>query len=287
MSDERCPKCGYLVDFDYTDQAMAVHQSTPGCTNRQLAQAQEKLAEMKREFDCQQDIIDTNHDTIKGLMKERDEAQAACAEMRGVLSNVLLSLENGEGNPLKGVVEVLDTSSPGQAILDELKNFREFAQALLPSVQPVTPGLYDKVCGEMYHELSERVSKELDSLKAENARLAEIVGKLDQGAIRLIAAERQKQITKYGFGAEHDDKYVEGQLVNAAGCILVPFILVPFIGAATWPWSVDWYDRIKSHCHTQQLVIAASLLAAEIDRCNREAAQAARGGVPSDEETKS
>lgn len=85
--------------------------------------------------------------------------------------------------------------------------------------------------------------------------------------VEMIAIERQEQIKKHGFDAEHDDDYTT-ELLNAVLCI-VGNVLNQFMTGVFWPWSHEWWERITGHRRKEQLAIAGALIAAEIDRLNR------------------
>jgi hypothetical protein len=101
-------------------------------------------------------------------------------------------------------------------------------------------------------------------------------------AIDDIAAERRRQIEVEGWTPEHDAKYTDGELSVAAA--------VYAVGAATedshswaieaaskgtikdstpWPWDSSWH---KPTTRRRDLVKAAALLAADIDRMDAETA---------------
>ena len=86
------------------------------------------------------------------------------------------------------------------------------------------------------------------------------------GAVGSIARERIKQRSKYCFDDAHDDAYRAEELVCAALNIIMDDFNCTLV---RWPWSADWRKRVMAHDRKQQLVIAASLLAAEIDRMDR------------------
>lgn len=78
----------------------------------------------------------------------------------------------------------------------------------------------------------------------------------------LIKSERLRQIDKEGWSFEHDDQHNRGELIEAALCYIDPDI-------ATWPWDKSW-DKRNQHNHIRRLAIAGALIAAEIDRLQRE-----------------
>jgi hypothetical protein len=107
----------------------------------------------------------------------------------------------------------------------------------------------------------------------------------------LIADERQRQIEKEGWTAEHDDDHAAGELSVAAALYAAPIPLyakrnshngVEFYDP--WPWfdtveitryenagtyQVPAWDKRKKHSRMRRLVIAGALIAAEIDRIQR------------------
>lgn len=76
-----------------------------------------------------------------------------------------------------------------------------------------------------------------------------------------IAIERLRQITVEGWDHGHDDEHDEGALADAAAF----YASVKNIGSL-WPWDPMY---IKNHPRRRQLVIAAALLVAEIERMDR------------------
>ncbi len=80
-----------------------------------------------------------------------------------------------------------------------------------------------------------------------------------------VLAERQRQIYAEGFDEAHDEKWADGQLVDAAMCYCAPDECPP-----KWPWSPRWW---KPKDRRRDLVRAAALIIAEIDRLDRIAAR--------------
>lgn len=85
----------------------------------------------------------------------------------------------------------------------------------------------------------------------------------------LIAIERARQAFIEGWTPEHDDEHEDGELARAAACYAdpVPWHPVP----PRWPWERRWWkpspeDRVR------ELMKAGALIAAEIDRLQRQAA---------------
>lgn len=91
--------------------------------------------------------------------------------------------------------------------------------------------------------------------------------------IEIIAEERQRQIEVEGWTPEHDDEHIFGEMAQAAACYAHPNTFKR-LDMVEWPesWSLDYYkptpdDRIR------ELAKAGALIAAEIDRLNREAVE--------------
>lgn len=84
-----------------------------------------------------------------------------------------------------------------------------------------------------------------------------------------ITAERRRQIEVEGWTPEHDDVHSGGQLIAAAWCYLgEQFGSSPADGdpPAEWPWEAHWW---KPKDHRRDLIRAAALVVAEIERLDR------------------
>lgn len=106
-------------------------------------------------------------------------------------------------------------------------------------------------------------------------------------AIDDVLAERRRQVEAEGWKPEHDDAHRQGELAAAAACyamnnlsFTIPNIAlghsVAMMVKNLWPWAVSWW---KPTDHRRDLVKAAALLIAEIERIDRVAANTAQGGV--------
>ena len=79
-----------------------------------------------------------------------------------------------------------------------------------------------------------------------------------------ILVERQQQTTLEGWDKEHDDyEHSEGELAAAAACYAYTQV-----ENLPWPWERQ-SDKRGKHDRRRQLVIAAALLVAEIERLDR------------------
>jgi hypothetical protein len=118
-----------------------------------------------------------------------------------------------------------------------------------------------------------------------------------EGAVELIAKERQRQIESEGWNSSHDANHKDGELIGAAACYVVNalnkthgkgFARVQVYGLPetdffvnsgdrgdrrlakggwrdAWPWSKEW-DKREKHDKERSLVIAAALIIAELER---------------------
>lgn len=94
--------------------------------------------------------------------------------------------------------------------------------------------------------------------------------------IEEIRNERQRQIEVEGWTPEHDDLYFHGEIGLAAACYAAPEPLRKVVDfgdgiertVSAWPWDEKWDKRTK-HERRRQLVIAAALIVAEIERLDR------------------
>lgn len=107
-------------------------------------------------------------------------------------------------------------------------------------------------------------------------------------ASRDVLAERQRQISTKGWTPEHDDEHHNGQLaVGGAAYALAGLPGVPetsvqaLCAAAGWHSLNDWDGWLKIADRRTNLVKAAALLLAEIERLDRAAEAAAPPGSPS------
>lgn len=119
-----------------------------------------------------------------------------------------------------------------------------------------------------------------DALEAYLRALIEEPGsglKVASEGVRLIAAERQRQISKEGYSTAHDDDHVHGELARAAAA----YALAPDrrdLAFDLWPWQngMNLHETpVEGRPNTFQidvqrvLVKAGALIAAELDRLTR------------------
>lgn len=84
-----------------------------------------------------------------------------------------------------------------------------------------------------------------------------------------VGGERDRQIALEGWTPAHDDRYVNGELVRAAICYAArssDVELVQLEETSIWPWDAAWWKPTDAR---RNLVKAAALLLAEIERLDR------------------
>lgn len=95
---------------------------------------------------------------------------------------------------------------------------------------------------------------------------------ISNGAV-LIASERQRQIEKEGWSAAHDDGHSNQEMILAAIAyasvdLARKGFLRDRLGLSVWPWETSWWKPNRDHI--RNLVKAGALIAAEIDRLERQ-----------------
>lgn len=83
-----------------------------------------------------------------------------------------------------------------------------------------------------------------------------------------VARERERQMTREGWTAHHDDAHDGGEMSLAAACYCVGSTHVG--KQMLWPWSREWWKPKNSR---HDLVRAAALIVAEIERIDRASAR--------------
>lgn len=117
----------------------------------------------------------------------------------------------------------------------------------------------------------------LEQLIADVKRTALVEDEISEELIE-IAAERRRQVEAEGWTPEHDDSHKDGELADAAACYAYHAGLddknrehagPPVL----WPWAEDWW---KPKDRRRDLVRAAALIVAEIERLDRASEKAAK-----------
>lgn len=100
-----------------------------------------------------------------------------------------------------------------------------------------------------------------------------------KSGIELIGEERARQITKEGYGAEHDTRHNDDELAMAAVAYALPdsidktdlssalkYLDVTLQREIFWPWDHSFFKPSPYNDRIRELVKAGALIAAEIDR---------------------
>lgn len=113
---------------------------------------------------------------------------------------------------------------------------------------------------------------------------------MSQSVISEISLERWRQKTVEGWSVEHDDDHEGGEMAQAAACYADPspdlILHANEIGNITfgvgrfipkrWPWAVAWW---KPKNRRRDLIRAAALIVAEIERLDRAQERASNAGL--------
>lgn len=200
------------------------------------------------------------------------EAAGADALRRDALARLVAILPQGEClAPHEQVAAILDAL---RAILKE-----PHGCPACNSGQIILPGRthWDE-CG---YGKAERALAATPAANAEAERLRVALAASQTGGAGLILAERERQVREEQWSERHDDAHTAGDLRDAAEAYLRELRFrdqrdgkLGRQPSAPWPWDAEYWkptdDRVR------QLVKAGALIAAEIDRLNRAALDAAR-----------
>lgn len=133
--------------------------------------------------------------------------------------------------------------------------------------QPEQSGLVEALEAFMSAGTEDKWSAAYDKAKAAIAKTNGC------SALADVAAERRRQIEAEGWVPEHDDEHSNGEMALAAACYARAGSGVPMIADVPllWPWTSSWWKPAGAR---RNLVKAAALILAEIERLDRAAARA-------------
>lgn len=92
-------------------------------------------------------------------------------------------------------------------------------------------------------------------------------------ALRDVAAERRRQIEVEGWTIEHDDQHGDNSMSVAAACYALHNLAPTRLLRALWDWTGWASSWFKPKDRRRNLVRAAALLIAQIERLDRDAAR--------------
>lgn len=109
---------------------------------------------------------------------------------------------------------------------------------------------------------------QMDRIHALRQRLREpIPPQSVPDSITDVAKERARQINGEGCSAIHDDRWDAGELATAGGLYALDARNASSQVPTTWPWDEEWWKPTDDR--RRNLVKAAALMIAEIDRLDR------------------
>lgn len=85
----------------------------------------------------------------------------------------------------------------------------------------------------------------------------------------LIVEERQRQIAEEGWLPEHDDEHKHSELAKAGAAYALEVTGERIYARIIWPWDKRYWKPTPEN-KIKQLVKAGALIAAEIDRLDRQ-----------------
>jgi hypothetical protein len=106
-------------------------------------------------------------------------------------------------------------------------------------------------------------------------KVLEAVGVVSTDAVHAVLAERARQILMEGWTAEHDDEHSTGEIALAAACYALHRSPVMCDVREYWPLDPKGW---KPQNQRRDLVRAAALLIAEIERLDRAGLPATQEG---------
>lgn len=108
-------------------------------------------------------------------------------------------------------------------------------------------------------------------------RATQPVGEVERDVLSEVAAERRRQIEVEGWAPEHDDEHMGGELAAAAATYALHDIRGGWFARwreVMWPWAQSWW---KPKDRRRNLIRAAALIVAEIERLDRAALRSGEG----------
>ena len=173
----------------------------------------------------------------------------------------------GSGLKIVGVTIRDSYAAGGDLVLDLESRFADGQKFAAIQVDGGLPALAESVCTFLNDQAKRSAEQEsLDQLDSDQPDKAALYR---NRALREILIERKRQITGEGFSLEHDAEHTHGELVQAAADLCLDgtdFRVVDLDGDRM----IGWGLTEKHHSNRRrQLVIAAALILAEIERLDR------------------
>jgi len=148
-----------------------------------------------------------------------------------------------------------------QALASRLERLERLADAYEPGMYALCDGVY-----HVYADVPGCCQTLRDDLRAVIKRAStKDASIVEAGVASEVAAERRRQIEKHGWSSAHDDGHTNGEIASAAADYALPGQAPP-----SWSWAYGSKVVDKDPRRTQ-LIKAAALIIAEIERLDRQA----------------
>ncbi|HBP0500603.1 hypothetical protein [Pseudomonas aeruginosa] len=273
------------IDGGWTVQGIRAHSKQ---LEEQLKVAQAEVEALRAELQSQRErnteLIFKLGSATNGwgrCEKERDAAQARCAELKAELAMANDAAAKGDAarhqcagmemeiKELRGAAEHWEAESRA------LQKLLDAALAKLAELEKQEP--VAAVSEETFsaNGTSDIITRNLPiGMTLYAAPVAPAQHSVPQAWLD-VQAERRRQITAEGWTPEHDDEHSHGQMARAAACYALAGSSAPNDGTAAllvslaWPWDEQWWKPTTTR---RDLVKACALGLAEIERLDRAAA---------------
>lgn len=201
-------------------------------------------------------LSDKDREALQHVLSERESMAAELASLQSEIERLRGTLDGTS-----------QTTSRRLSMTDHLESFES-------ALSRWNSGSYS---------LAERDVPESHQRRLRDAEIIanRVAGFTPSAGVELIGAERERQVSHCGWSAEHDDEQHGDSSLAACAAILaggdIPYLKVAFVGFEPYPeWVLERLQHIRSKYagdKVRQLVIAGALIAAEIDRIQRENAE--------------
>ena len=127
-------------------------------------------------------------------------------------------------------------------------------------------------------EQKKRIQSRLDASKGFGDEIERLRAALKY-VILEVSRERERQLAEEGWTPEHDDEHELGEMALAAACYAKQSTenyddITEIYEPDVWPWDNNWW---KPKNQRRDLIRAAALIVAEIERLDRQRLRAQRG----------
>lgn len=272
------------IDGGWTVQGIRAHSKQ---LEEQLKAAQAEVEALRAELQSQRErnteLIFKLGSATNGwgrCEKERDAAQARCAELKAELAMANDAAAKGDAarHQCAGMeMEIKELRGAAEHWEAESRALQKLLDAALPKLaelekqEPVAAVSEETFSANGTSDIITRNLPIGTTLYA--APVAPAQHSVPQAWLD-VQAEPRRQITAEGWTPEHDDEHSHGQMARAAACYALAGSSAPNDGTAAllvslaWPWDEQWWKPTTTR---RDLVKACALGLAEIERLDRAA----------------